>query len=131
MAKTYSQQPDSINYLSPVGFKFNIEFLPLTNWFLTSVNLPGIALAEINQPTPLMQTQVPGNDLVFDPLNISFLVDENMNNWRELYDWLIGLGFTSEYSEYKNQKTKPPKSKKTQHLKTNQAHIQANRLFWV
>ena len=105
MAKTYSQQPDSINFLSPVGFKFNIEFLPLTNWFLTSVNLPGIALAEIVQPTQLMQAQVPGNDLVFDPLTISFLVDENMNNWRELYDWLIGLGFPSEYSEYKTQKT--------------------------
>ena len=33
--------------------------------------------------------------------------------------------------KYKKQKTKAPKSKKTQHLKTNQAHIQANRLFWV
>jgi len=104
MAKTYSSQPDNINFLSPVGFKFNIEFLPLTNYFLTSANLPGISLAEVNQPTPLMQTQVPGNDLVFDPLNITFLVDENLNNWRELYDWLFGLGFPSEYPEYKNQK---------------------------
>ena len=104
MAKLFTEQPDNINYLSPVGFRFSIEYIPKTNWFLTSVNLPGISLGEINQPTPLMPTQVPGNDLVFDPLNITFLVDEDLQNWRELYDWLIGLGFPNDYSEYKNQK---------------------------
>ena len=104
MAKLFSSQPDNINLLSPVGFRFNIEFLPLTNWFLTSVNLPGISLADVTQPTPLMQAAVPGNDLIFDPLSITFLVDEDLNNWRELYDWLIGIGFPNQYAEYKSQK---------------------------
>jgi len=104
MAKLFHSQPDNINLLSPVGFRFNIEYLPKTNWFLTSANLPGITLGEVVQPTPLMPTQVPGNDLTWEPLNITFLVDENLNNWRELYDWLIGIGFPNEYSEYKNQK---------------------------
>ena len=104
MAKLFPSQPDNINLLSPVGFRFNIEYLPKTNWFLTSVNLPGISLGEVIQPTPLMPTQVPGNDLTWEPLNITFLVDENLNNWRELYDWLIGIGFPNEYSEYKEQK---------------------------
>ena len=106
MAKTFPSQPDNINLLSPVGFRFNIEYLPQTNWFLTSVNLPGISLGEVVQPTPLMPTQVPGNDLTWEPLNVTFLVDENLNNWREMYDWLIGIGFPNEYSEYKTQKAK-------------------------
>ena len=105
MAKLFNSQPDNINLLSPVGFRFNIEYLPQTNWFLTSVNLPGISLGEINQPTPLMPAQVPGNDLTWEPLNITFLVDEDLNNWREMYDWLIGIGFPNEYAEYKTQKT--------------------------
>ena len=50
MAKLFTEQPDNINYLSPVGFRFSIEYIPKTNWFLTSVNLPGISLGEINQP---------------------------------------------------------------------------------
>ena len=106
MAKTFLNQPDNINFLSPVGFRFNIEYLPQTNWFLTSVNLPGISLGEVIQPTPLMPTQVPGNDLTWEPLNVTFLVDENLNNWREMYDWLIGIGFPNEYDEYKDQKAK-------------------------
>ena len=51
-----------------------------------------------------MQTQVPGNDLTFEPLSVTFLVDENLNNWRELYDWLTGIGFPNDYNEYSNQK---------------------------
>jgi len=104
MANIFQDQPTNINLLSPVGFRFNIEFLPMTNWFLTSVSLPGISLGEASHPTPLMPTQVPGNDLTFDPLNITFLVDEDLNNWRELYDWLIGIGFPNDYAEYKDQK---------------------------
>ena len=72
---------------------------------MTSVGLPGISLGEINQPTPFMPTQVPGNDLTWEPLNVTFLVDENLNCWREMYDWLNGIGFPNEYAEYKNQKT--------------------------
>ena len=104
MAKVFSNQPDSTKFLSPVGFRFNVEFTPQTNWFLTAANLPGISLGEVNQPTPLMQTQVPGNDLTFEPLSVTFLVDENLNNWRELYDWLTGIGFPNDYNEYSDQK---------------------------
>ena len=106
MAKTFPNQPDNINFLSPVGFRFNVEFIPKTNWFLTSATLPGITLGEINQPTPLMPTQIPGNDLTWEPLSVTFLVDEDLSNWRELYDWLIGVGFPSDYKEYKEQKEK-------------------------
>jgi hypothetical protein len=104
MAKSYPSQPDNINYLNTLGFRFNIEFLPKTNWFTTAVNLPAIALGEVNHPTPFMQTQVPGNDLVFSPLSLTFLVDEDLENWRELYDWMTGIGFPVDYDQHKNQK---------------------------
>ena len=104
MAKTFPSQPDNINYLTTLGFRFNIEFLPKTNWFTTAVNLPGISLGEVNQPTPFMQAQLPGNDLVFEALTLTFLVDEDLENWRELYDWMTGIGFPVDYDQYKTQK---------------------------
>ena len=104
MAKTYPDQPENANYLSPVGFRFNIENLPNTNWFITATMLPGLALGEIPQPTPFMQAAVPGNDVSFEPLIVTFLVDEDLANWRELYDWIIGLGFPEEYAQYKKRK---------------------------
>lgn len=104
MSKIFENQPTNINYLSPVGFRFNVEYLPNTNWFITSVNLPGISLGEAVQPTPLMPTYVPGNDIAFDPLTVTFLVDEDLQNWRELFDWMMGIGFPNDYDEYKAQK---------------------------
>ena len=104
MPSTSTNQPTNVNLLSPVGFRFNIENLPKTNWFVTSANLPGISLGEIVQPTPLLQAAVAGNDLTFETLNITFLVDEDLQNWREIYDWMVGLGFPENYAQYQNQK---------------------------
>ena len=104
MAKTYTNQPENVNYLSPVGFRFNVDILPNTNWFITSANLPGVSLAEIPHPTPYIQAAQPGDVLNFDPLIITFLADEDMANWRELFDWMIGLGFPDEHSQYARRK---------------------------
>ena len=65
MPSTSTNQPTNVNLLSPVGFRFNIENLPKTNWFVTSANLPGISLGEIVQPTPLLQAAVAGNVFTF------------------------------------------------------------------
>ena len=104
MAKAYTNQPENINYLSPVGFRFFVDILPNTNWFLTSANLPGFTLSEISHPTPLMQAASPGNDLTFEPLNVTFLVDEDLANWREMYDWMVGLAFPESYEQFKARK---------------------------
>ena len=103
MAKSFAQ-PDNINQLSPVGYRFAIENLPNVNWFITNVNVPGIQLGEVVQPTPFMQTQVPGNDLIYEPINVEFIIDEDLQAWKEIYNWMNGLGFPDEYGQYAAQK---------------------------
>jgi hypothetical protein len=103
MAKTFNQ-PTNINPLSPVGYRFAIDNLPNTTWFVTNVNVPGLTLGEVVHSTPFMQTQVPGNDLVYDPLNVEFVIDEDLQTWREIYNWMNGLGFPDEYGQYAAQK---------------------------
>ena len=39
-------QPTNPQFLSPVGFNFNIRKLPNTNYFVQAVNLPGVQLGE-------------------------------------------------------------------------------------
>ena len=101
MAKDFSQ-PENQNYLSSVGFKFSIGNLPNVQWFVQSVNLPGLSLGEITTPSPLLDTFIPANNLDFEPLTLSFLVDEDMTNWVEIYNWLVGLSSPETYSQYKN-----------------------------
>ena len=47
-----------------------------------------------------------GDDLTFDNLEISFLVDEKLTNYRELHQWLVGIGFPkvrSQFSSFKSE----------------------------
>jgi len=100
MAKEF-RHPDNENYLSPVGFKFIVQNLPNVNWFVQAAVLPGISLAEVLTPSPLLDTHVPGDNLVYEPLNITFIVDEDLRNWIEIYNWMAGLSAPETYSQYK------------------------------
>lgn len=57
-----------------------------------SITLPGITLGEVIQPTPLLDLRLPGDKISFEPLIFNFLVQENLANYIEIYNWMIGLG---------------------------------------
>ena len=99
---SYNRQPTKLDYADPTKFKFNILKLPKVEYFCTSVNLPGVSLADnYTQPTPFRDIPLPGEKLTYDKLSMSFLVDENLENYREIHGWLRGLGFPGGYSEFK------------------------------
>jgi hypothetical protein len=43
---------------------------------------------------------VPGEKLQFGPLSIRFLLQEDMANYTELYNWLMGLGFPKDRGQH-------------------------------
>ena len=97
---SFSRQPTSLDYASPTQVKFQITKLPKVEYFCTSVNLPALALSEVRQPTPFVDVPLPGTTLTYSPLNMTFLVDENLENFQEIHGWLRGLGFPESYTEY-------------------------------
>lgn len=96
------------NTLSPNGFIFNISRIPLVNFFCQTANLPRIMLGEAEMSNPLSNIGIPGDKLTFEPLNIQFMVDENMENYLQIFDWMMALGFPRNHDQYKdfiNQQT--------------------------
>lgn len=85
-------QPQNLNLLASTGFKFFIKKLPTTNFFVQSVNIPGIKLAFTEQVTPFLNINYYGDKLVYNDFAVSFAVDEDMRNYLELRTWLEGLG---------------------------------------
>ena len=100
---TYSRQPSKQDYADPTKFKFSIIKLPKVEYFCTQVNLPGISIADnYSQPTPFRDIPLPGEKLSYEPLSVTFLVDENLENYQEIHGWLRGLGFPGGHEEFKN-----------------------------
>lgn len=100
------RQPTELDYADPTKFAFKIMKLPTVEFFITQANIPGVNLGESIFPTPLKQIPVQGDDLTFENLEISFLVDEKLTNYRELHQWLVGIGFPkarSQFSSFKSE----------------------------
>jgi|TARA_B100000085_G_scaffold280798_1_gene306328 hypothetical protein len=97
-----ARQPDKMDYASPVQFRFKLFRIPNVEFFVQSVNIPGITLGEATQTTPLKDIPIPGDKLNYASLELSFLVDENLNNYKELHDWLIGIGFPKDHTQFRD-----------------------------
>ena len=95
-----TRQPSKLDYAAATQFKFNIIKLPKVEFFCTSVNIPGITLGETDQATPLKEIPIPGDKLTYGALTVDFLVDENLENYREIHGWLTGLGFPRSHEQF-------------------------------
>ena len=98
--KAVDRSPDKLDYASPIQFRFTCAKLPTVEFFCQTANIPGITLGTADVETPLKSIPFPGDKLTYGDLNVSFLVDENLNNYKELHDWLTGLGFPQAHSQY-------------------------------
>ena len=96
------RQPAKLDYASPIQFRFKCTKLPEVEFTCQTANIPGISLGGATQPTPLVDVPIPGDKINYDSLDITFLVDENLNNYKEIHDWLIGLGFPKDYTQFQN-----------------------------
>ena len=72
-----NRTPDKQDYASPVQFRFKCTKLPLVEFFVQSVNLPGINLGSAQQTNPLYDIPLPGDKITYASLDLSFVVDEN------------------------------------------------------
>jgi len=97
-----NREPSISDYASPIQFRFKCTKLPTVEFFVQSANIPGINLGQTQQNTPLIDIPIPGDTITFAPLEMSFLVDENLNNYKEIHDWLLGLGFPSNNQQFQD-----------------------------
>ncbi len=95
-----SRQPTKLDYSSPTQFRFLINQLPKVEYFTTEANIPGITLGDGVMNTPLKDIPILGDKLTYDDLNISFIVDENLENYIEMHNWLTGIGFPKDRSQF-------------------------------
>ena len=96
-----SNNPNELDYLRPNAFKFQIHNIPNVSYFCQAANIPEMNLPPAVMATPLVDIPFAGDKLDFGTLMIRFLIQEDMKNYKELYDWLIGLGFPEDHKQHK------------------------------
>lgn len=85
--------PVTHNALIVNYFQFSLSRVPNMVYFCQSANLPGLAFGSAEQPTVLGHpVKVPTGAFRFEDLELSFRVDENLTNWREIHNWIKTTG---------------------------------------
>lgn len=91
--------PLNKNQLSQLGFQFRVKRLPTTNFFVTDVVLPGLNASPPGVSTPFKIMPLAYDKLTYNDLSVTFKVDEDMKNWMEIFDWMVGIGFPTKFDE--------------------------------
>ena len=105
MATSFPNQINNRNFLSPVGFKFTLSKEPKASFFCNSARIPEINLGTAVQPSYLKDLDVPGDKLSYGDFSLRFLVDENMENYMTIHNWLTGLGYPETTQDFKDLTT--------------------------
>jgi len=101
----FAGQIQNRNFLSPIGFKFTVSKTPKVNFFCNSARIPEIVLGTAVQPNYLKDIDIPGDKLQYGDFSLRFLVDEQLENYMAIHNWLTGLGFPQTAQEYKDLTT--------------------------
>ena len=102
---TWNKQIENRNFLSPIGFKFSLAKFPKISYFCQTANIPSMNLSIQQQSTPFRSLPLEGF-IEYDPLTLSFLVDENLENYLILHNWIRALGTPDDTLERRTYKLK-------------------------
>jgi hypothetical protein len=95
-------QIENRNFLSPTGFKFTLTRAPKVAFFCNEANIPDLNLGIAVQPTYLKDIDLPGDKIVYGDLNLKFMVDENLENYMEIHNWITGLGYPEKLQQFRD-----------------------------
>lgn len=92
--------PLNSNGLAPTGFKIIFDKIPEVCFFAQEVSLPTVSFNYIEQATPVFDIPILGSKLQFGDFSIDFFIDENMSNYKKIWEWLVGIGHPESLDQY-------------------------------
>ena len=100
MSTIATTQPNNLNDLAQAHYGLVFQKLPNVVYRCQSAPLPGISLGLTEQPSPTHTIPIPGDSIEYEDFVVQFIVDEDLANWIEVYNWIIGLGAPRSTSQY-------------------------------
>ena len=94
------RNPNNLNYLSPLGYKFQIKKIPNTNYFVQRANVPGLSSSPVPVSNPFTKVPRAGDHIEFEPFNITLKVNEDFSSYLDIFAWINGYGFPDSHKQY-------------------------------
>lgn len=92
------------NLINGFNFEFTLKRTPNVVYFCQAANLPGVSTQRVDINNPFTKIPFQGDHLDWEELRITFLVDEDLNNWKEIFNWIVGYTFPQNFAQYRQAK---------------------------
>ena len=90
------------------AFRFVFSRAPNTAYFAQNFTLPTVVNGETRISRPTVDAFVPGPKTDYDPLTISMLLAENLDNYIEIFNWVVAGDNTDDMTVFiMNSKNRP------------------------
>lgn len=99
-----SNIPVNRNWIRPSGFQFQLKKLPTVVFMVQTVQLPGLNLGITGQSNPFSTIKRAGDKVNFGDLTVTFIVDEDMISYSEVFNWMAALGRSENFMQYSDLK---------------------------
>ena len=67
--------PPNLSYLSPVGFRFQLQKFSEVDYFCQAATIPGVSLSTMPVQLPYKDIEEPGQEVTYEELTFRFIVD--------------------------------------------------------
>ena len=94
------------NFLSPIGFRFALQRAPNIEYYIQAATLPSLTTNFVTVYTPFSNLSFSPDKLEYGDFSITFRVDEDMSNYLEIYNWLIGVSFPDNFKQHSDLVTR-------------------------
>ena len=85
--------PNNTNFLTNNKFQLKISRCPTVTYFCQRANIPSVSFGTSIQSNPTgIPIRRPGTAYTYEDLQVGFIVNEDMTNWIEMYQWMRDLG---------------------------------------
>lgn len=99
--------PANRNFLSPLNFKFRIKKAPGVNFFVQKLNIPSLSLQPVSIGNPFVAIPRAGDHIAYGDFSVTFKVDEDLQNYMEIFNWVTELGKPYNYEQYASIQARP------------------------
>ena len=99
ISNPFDKQIQNRNYLSPIGFRFTLVKAPKVSFFSNTAQIPGLTIGSADQATYLKDIPQVGDKMEFQDFTLRFLVDENLENYMQIQNWMRGIAFPDSLND--------------------------------
>lgn len=117
------------NYLSPTSFVISVARLPNVEFFTQKLLIPGVSGSPVETNTPLRSLYNVQDKMRYADLDLTFILDENMSNYLEIFRWMEGLGSPENLAQYKTLQNSVDGLKSDITIIINNSHKNPNMKF--